>query len=199
MIKFSAPTTIILSGTTSCGKTTWLKRLLNDNLFDISPKRIVYCYGVWQKIFNHMKGVEFFEGLPDAFEQFADDKHNLIIIDDLQDEVCKSKAVENLFTRESHHKNLSVIYITQNIFYQGKHSRTIALNTHVTVLFRNPRAASQIKILKSQTGIKRLYEAYEDATKNDYGYLVVDLSPASDREYSLRTCVFSDEDTIIYH
>ena len=37
----------------------------------------------------------------------------------------------NLFTRSSHRCNLSVIYIVQNLFHQGKVSRSISLNSHI--------------------------------------------------------------------
>ena len=222
--KFISPATIILSGATSSGKTCWIERFLRENLFDKTPKTIYYCYGVYQPRFEHLAStinlplsknctkhesdsgnnintvVELIQGLPEQFDKFGDGvNHNVIIIDDLQDEVSNSKEVEKLFTRESHHKNLSVVYINQNIFYCGKNSRTIALNTHYTVLFRNPRAASQLRILRSQTGIKYLEDAYEDALKaQNFGYLVLDLSPYSKSRFKLRTKIFSNEDLIVY-
>lgn len=198
-MNFHSPTTIIVSGTTGSGKTTWLKRLLEENLFDIPPKRILYFYGAWQDIFDSFKNVEFYEGLPKSFDEFADGGHNVLIFDDLQDDITKSKEAENLFTRGSHHKNFTVIFVNQNIFYQGKHSRTIALNTHYTILFRNPRAALQLQTLASQTGLCHLKEAFQDATKDKYGYLCIDLCPHSEDMYRLRTRIFHDEDPVIYH
>ena len=197
--KFISPATIVLSGTTSSGKSTWIERFLKENMFDIKPKNIFYCYGVYQKKFETIPNVDFVQGLPNKFDSFFGPEHNLLIIDDLQDEVSSNKAVEQLFTRESHHRNLSVVYINQNLFYQGKHSRTIALNTHYTILFRNPRANSQLRILRSQTGLKHLEEAYADIMKHDqFGYLIIDLSPFSKTQHKLRTHVFPGEDMIIY-
>ena len=197
--KFIAPATIVLSGTTSSGKSTWIYRFLKENMFDVKPEKIYYCYGVYQKAFERMKDVEYVHGLPESFDKFQGPCHNLIIIDDLQDEVANSKAVEQLFTRDSHHRNLSVVYINQNLFYQGKNSRTIALNTHYTILFRNPRANSQLRILRSQTGLKHLEEAYADVMKhNQFGYLLIDLSPFSKTEFKLRTRIFPKEDLVIY-
>ena len=168
-------------------------------MFDVKPDRVFYCYGVYQKKFETMQNVEFIHGLPDSFNTLHGSNHNLVIIDDLQDEVANNKAVEQLFTRESHHRNISVVYINQNLFYQGKHARTIALNTHYTVLFRNPRANSQLRILRSQSGLKHLEEAYADAMKHDqFAYLVIDLSPFSQTEYKLRTRIFPNEDMVIY-
>ena len=198
-MKFISPATIVLSGTTSSGKSTWVDRLLSNDMFDVKPEHIYYCYGVYQNKFESMPNVTFIQGLPESFQQFAGPNHNLVIIDDLQDEVSSSKPVEQLFTRDSHHKNISVIYINQNLFYQGKHSRTIALNTHYTILFRNPRANSQLRVLRSQAGLKHLEQAYDDVMNNDqFGYLLIDLSPFSKTKYKLRTRIFPHEDMIIY-
>ena len=207
-IKFISPATIILSGTTSSGKTTWIEKFLFNQMFDKEPKKVFYCYGVYQKRFESLSSsslsskadVELIQGLPESFDCFGDgSSHNLIIIDDLQDEVSNSKAAEKLFTRDSHHRNLSVVYINQNIFYYGKNSRTIALNTHYTVLFRNPRSSSQLRVLRSQTGLKHLEEAYNDVMKHDrFAYLVIDLSPYSRATFKLRTKVFPGEDMVVY-
>ena len=42
----------------------------------------------------------------------------------------KNKRIVNLYTRGSHHRNLTVIYIEQNLFYQGKDIQSISLNSH---------------------------------------------------------------------
>lgn len=197
-MNFLSPTTIVCTGGTGSGKSVWLSRLLSENLFTEPPKRIIYCYGVWQSLFDRMTNVEFVEGLPSSFDNYIDGNHNIIILDDLQDEVTNSKEVEHLFTRGSHHQKLTIIYLNQNLFYQNKHARTLALNTHYTVLFRNPRSASQIRTLSSQTGLKHLSDAYSDATKDNFGYLVVDLHPASSQDYRLRSRIFKGEDPTIY-
>lgn len=197
-MNFLSPTTIVCTGGTGSGKSVWLARLLKEKLFAEPPKRVVYCYGVWQSLFDTMENVEFVEGVPASFDEYADGNHNIIILDDLQDEVTNSKEVEHLFTRGSHHKKLTIIYLNQNLFYQNKHARTLALNTHYTVLFRNPRSASQIRTLRSQTGLKHLADAYSDATKDNFGYLVVDLHPASNQDYRLRSRIFQGEDPTIY-
>ena len=197
-MKFLSPTTITISGMTSSGKTYWLHRVLNENLFETPVENIYWCYGVWQSLYDQMSNVNFIKGIPTSFDELANGRHNIIVLDDLQDEVTNSKSVETLFTRGMHHQNFTVIYITQNLFRQGKNARNIALNSHYTVLFKNPRAKTQTKVLATQTGLKHLVEAYEDCMKEKYGYLIIDLSPHSDERYRLRTHIFPEEDVIVY-
>lgn len=200
LIKFHSPCTFILSGCTSSGKSTFVRKLLHNlDAFDVAPKKIFYFYGVYQPVFESMSNAECIQGLPQDFEEYLDaNEHRLAIIDDLQEEVASSKAVENLFTRESHHRNFSVCLLTQNLFYQGKICRTLALNAHVIILFKNPRSQSQLRILESQTGIKNICSAYNDAMKTPFSYLVIDMSPFADEKYRLRTCIFEGELPIIY-
>ena len=40
------------------------------------------------------------------------------------------QRVVDLFTRGSHHRGISVLYLAQNLFPPGKLSRTISLNSH---------------------------------------------------------------------
>ncbi|CAH3183243.1 unnamed protein product [Porites lobata] len=70
-----------------------------------------------------MPHIEFVKGIPTALEQdsyFDVNKRNLIVFDDQVIDASKDKRIVNLFTRGSHHRNLSVIYIVQNLFHQGK-------------------------------------------------------------------------------
>jgi hypothetical protein len=145
--------------------------------------------------------IEFFEGLPSTVKitEFANGDHKIIILDDLQDRVSKSIEAEQLFTRGSHHLNLTVIYIIQNLYQQGKSSRNIALNSHYTVLFKNPRDITQITNLGRQLGMSNLLkEAYKDSVKEPYNPLIIDLSLHTDESYKLRRNIFPGEDPIVY-
>ena len=73
--------------------------------------------------------IQFIEGLPEDWSDLIDPSgKNLIILDDLMSECGNNPEVTKLFTRGSHHLNLSVIYIVQNLFHQFKESRTVRLN-----------------------------------------------------------------------
>ena len=110
-------------------------------------------------------------------------KHKLIILDDLIHEVMRSKDMEVLFTQGCHHRKVSVIMITQNLYPGGKHARTIALNTWYLVLMKNIRNVSQIGVLARQLypgKSKGFMKAYEDAHNTRHGYFIVDMSPYSE-------------------
>ena len=84
------------------------------------------------------------------YSYFDVNKRDLMVFDDQMIDASKDKRIVNLFTRGSHHRNLSVIYIVQNLFHQGKGSRSISLNSHYLVLFKNPRDKLQILTLAKQ-------------------------------------------------
>ena len=116
-------------------------------------------------------------------------------------EVMRSKEMELLFTQGCHHRKVSVIMITQNLYPGGKHARTIALNTWYLVLMKNIRDISQVGVLGRQlypgkSGV--FMKAYEDALNTRHGYFIVDMSPYSDDKYRLRTRIFPNEDPIVY-
>ena len=148
--------------------------------------------------------MSFHQGLPDedVLQHLASPiTCNLVILDDLMECVTSSSNMENLFVKGVHHLHLSVLYINQNLYCKGKHSRTINLNTHIYVLMKNPRDVSQIQCLARQAFLGQcsfLMEAYKDATSQPYGYLVLDFSPGAEEAYRVRTRVFAREDTIIY-
>ena len=77
-------------------------------------------------------------------------RNTLIVFDDRMIDASKDKRIVNRFTRGSHLHNLSVIYIVQNLFQQGKGSRSTSLNSHHLVLFKNPRDKLQILPLAKQ-------------------------------------------------
>ena len=111
----------------------------------------------------------------------------------------KDQRIVNLFTRGSHHRNLSVIYIVQNLFHQGKGSRSISLNSHYLVLFKNPRDKLQVLIM---TLAKQMYpgrtdfflKQYEAAVRRPFGYLLIHLKTTTKDDCRLKTNVLPGEE-----
>ena len=67
----------------------------------------------------------------------------LIVLDDLMDTAYSTKVSE-LFTKGSHHRNISLVLMTQNLFHQGPSSRDISLKSKYIVVFKNSRDKTQI-------------------------------------------------------
>ncbi len=190
---FFHPFTCIIAGPSGCGKSTFVTELLRKatSLIDPPPQRIVWFYGEWQPLYESLKGIEFVEGLPDS-TIFNPKTNNLIIIDDLMAET--NDKVTELFTKKSHHCNLSVIYIIQNVFSKGKENRTISLNANYTVLFKNPRDGSQVIHFAKQMfphHTKYMEEAFHDATSEPYRYLMCDCKQTTPDAVRLRTQVLT--------
>ena len=211
MFPFNSPTTMVLTGCTQSGKTTWIKRLVQnlDDLFPLDPpKSVLYCYAIFQPVFTEMQSehikVEFHEGVPseDTINSYKKENpgHCIIILDDLMQTICHSKTIENVFTRGSHHQNITVLYVNQNLFCQGKSSISITRNAHYVILFECADLL-QIEIFGKQMGKSKsqvLMEAYMDVISEPYGYLIIDRSPRRNRLYQFRSKVFPGEDTIVY-
>lgn len=199
-----------ISGQTGSGKTQWVYKFLKNvqSMYARDPpSHVLYCYGIHQDLFDEMEATipNFYskQGLPstEELDDFTrDKKHKLIIIDDLMHEVMRNKDMELLFTQGTHHKCVSVILITQNLYPGGKHARTIALNTWYMVLLKNLRDVSQVAILGRQLHpgkSKGFLKAYEDALSRQ-AYFLVDMSPNADNRYRLRSRIFPGEDPVVY-
>ena len=210
MYPFPECTSISVSGATCSGKTRWVFRLLRhkDDMFVRPPDKVLYCYGIYQPLFEDMERelpfITFHSGLPteDELSKLSSEhRGNLVILDDLMERVTSSEVMEDLFVKGMHHQRLSILYLNQNLYCKGKHSRTINLNTHVLVLMKNPRDVSQLLCLIRQAFPGKgafVMEAYKDATSKPYGYLILDFSPSAEEEYRVRTNIFPEEDTIVY-
>ena len=194
------PFTCLISGPTGCGKTNFTLRLIkySKTVIEPAPDKILWCYGVYQDAFKSINNVEFHEGIPNL-SLFDGSQRTLLILDDLMHET--DDRVTKIFTKISHHNNVSVLYLTQNLFYGGKQNRTIGLNAHYLVLFKNPRDATQISCLARQMypgKSKFMVEAFKDATSEPYSYLLIDLKADTEEKFRLRAQIFPDETNFVY-
>ena len=72
-------------------------------------------YGEYQKIFDNGPEVDFHDAFPDL-SAFDGKKRTVLAMNDLM--TSTDDRVVDIFTKISHHINLSVVYLTQNLFLQ---------------------------------------------------------------------------------
>lgn len=164
----------------------------------------MFYYSEFQKAYeiDYGRKIDYREGLPKIEDySYDNDEPKLLILDDLMRD-SNNPIIADIFTRGSHHKNLSVMFLTQNLFHQNKYSRDISLNTHYLVFFKNPRDKNQIMHLGKQIfpeNVRFVQECYLDATSKPHGFLLIDLKQDTLDEHRFRTCIFpSDRYNYVY-
>ena len=199
VIPFIHPSTVVVNGPTGCGKTELVKAILmnKEKMFQPAPDQIVWHGAERQpRLEAALKeyGVEFRQGLP-SVDEYDGKQRVVLVVDDFMSE--SGPEIAKLFTKGSHHRNITIFFLTQNFYYKGKEMRTITLNAQYIVLFKNPRDKQQIKTIARQmfdTDAAYMLEAYNDATSHPHGYLLVDMKQATSDMLRLRTNI-TPEDT----
>ena len=86
-------------------------------------------------------------------------------------------------------------------FIEVFYHRTISLNAHYMVLFKNSREVSQIMALAHQMYPSRtefFLEAFARATARPHGYMVIDMKQNMPDILRLRTFIFPGEEQKAY-
>lgn len=168
---------------------------------DTTFSEIILYYAEWQPMYAELSAarkIDFRHGAPRGsdFEENSDPK--LVIMDDLMGQV--DKHIVEIFTRASHHRNLSVFFLTQNLFHKSQ--REISLNSSYIVVFKNPRDRAQILHFARQIwpeNSRFVQDAYTDISSKPHGYLMFDLKQSTPENCRLRTDIFPDDPhTIVY-
>lgn len=178
-------------------------------MFTEPVNHILYCYGIYQaelfeKMEREMAHLELHKGIPsvEKIHELTNYQQGVIVVlDDLQHQVIQNQDMSLLFTQGTHHLKCTVIYLSQRLFPQGKHSRDIFLNTAYTVAFGNIKNTSQLSHFARQMfpgKSKLMVDAFVDATAEPYSYLVIDTTPQCPPHLRLRTHIFPHEDVILY-
>ena len=172
---------MFVSGPSRSGKTFFIKDLLkNVNIFSKQPPQItIMVYQIFQDVYRDM-GVDYLiqdcPNITDKIFEISNGYPTLVIFDDF----LKSGAladVANLFIVDGRHRNLSMVFIGQNLFVNDENFRLISQNSDYFVLFKNPRSVQQIRTLAAQMSPKmELMTHYSKATMDPFSYLFINLT-----------------------
>ena len=77
-------------------------------------------FSEWQPDYDIIRerypGIEFEKGWRDEiFDSLSQEQRNILVLDDQMGVASSSTSVADLFTKGSHHRNLTVIYLVQNV------------------------------------------------------------------------------------
>lgn len=214
IMPFLHPTTIIIAGPTMSGKTQFMLNMLASHSIHPFPQRMIVVYSEWQPLYDQLKATasrdvnfpklefttNFNQGTYDSLNSKV---RNLVLLDDQMETATGKSApiLSKYFTQGAHHRNLTVVYIVQNLYHKDRVMRTISLNAHYTVVFKSPKDKSQIMTLGRQMfpgNSSFLTSAYNDATDAPYSYLVIDSRPSTPDKLRIRAQVLGDESPTFY-
>lgn len=192
-VHFKHPFSMIIGGPSMSGKSTFLKKLLSRRreMFENDFKKIIWCYAE-NSAKPDINGITFCRGLPKNLEN-EDNEETLLILDDLMSDAYNS-MISELFVKGSHHRNTSIILVTQNLFHKSSYSRNISLNAKYLVLFRNPRDKQQFSFLARQIypeNSKELLRVYNEVMQEPHAYLIIDLTQGCNELLRIRTDIFN--------
>lgn len=197
------PSTVIIAGGTGSGKTYFTNDFLkHKNLMQpIHPKKVIYIYKEWQPIFDKMKKEktvdQFIQGMPEEndlkeiMKKHKDKGGCILVFDDMISEIGKQMIA--CFTVYSHHLNCTVVLLIQSLFLENKAYQICSLNAHYIVLMKNRRDGASVSYLARQISPyngKFITEAYLDATKKPYSYLLFDMRQETEDILRLRSNIF---------
>ena len=195
-LKLKHPFTAVVAGPTGSGKTVIVRHILESwkSVIDIKIDKlnVLWYHGEPQEIHkSKLKNVNITYVFDKPHEKDIETyKPNIIVVDDLMDEVKNDETLAKIFTRGSHHKNISIIFIIQNLFHKGAQMRTISLNSQYFILTKNRRDLQQIENFGRQCfpgKSKGFLKVYLDATDKPYGYLLFDSHVSTQENHRLRT------------
>jgi len=197
-------------GPSGSGKTYFTCALLaNKNIYQHPIREIYWHSGVAEgeigetlKKIKRLRRVHYVLGFPKDWLD-RPQQHDVVVIDDLFEEVNKNAvAVNQLFTKIARHRQVTVLFLTQNLFHQGGKHRTRNINTQNLVIFKNPRDKTVIDFLARQAypGNRNfLMDAFHDATHDKpHGYLFIDFTQECPDSHRVRTDILNRYGPTIY-
>ena len=186
-IKFLANHNTIVFGQTGAGKTHFMLEVIRHKLVHPFPENIYYMYRVHQSFMEEHPEITFIEGL--NFSLMDTSKPSMLVIDDLV--LSTNQDVAEMFILGSHHKQVSIFFLTQNLFPNCNLFRTMSANAHYFVIFQNQRNFRQVMTVARQVfvgkDVNRIVNAYKRAGETPRGFIILSFSALLPKELTVVT------------
>ena len=182
-VRIRTPSTNLIVGPTSSGKTVLAQSLIRHKeiLFHPVPQYVIWLYSEQSSLPNQLiqdglihhyqQGYESYEQLRSLVLRYSS-AGVMLFLDDGASYFHQDFA--KIFREMSHHLSCTVFLITQQLFVQNKHYRSLTLNCQNLFLMKNPRDSSFIHHLERQYSpyqLGWLVKAYLRATRKPHSYL----------------------------
>lgn len=194
---FKVPATVLVAGSTHSGKSYLINQILIQRkiLIEQPVYRVVYYYNTWQPLHEHLKAtiprIQFRNeiDLGRKPEKAPLGRTIITIFDDfgeaLQDRELGAFILKH-FLVWTHHLNHVTFFISHNVFETNRfnYQRTLSLNSHYIVCFRNLRDVKQITTLASQvygSDAKEFMKIYKRVLgpRSPSRYILINCHPCS--------------------
>lgn len=203
--RLQLPNHMLVVGMTMSGKSRLVMRLLSDiDRFDPVPRTVYFYYDQYQDMYTDVqtslaaRGVDMIlrHGCNVKLDDFEKHDHQtLVIVDDATEATSSSSDVAKMCTN-ARHKRLSLILCWHSLYSKHPASRLITQNISYFFFLPAVRLTSQLYTLDTQLRLKgKLVDSYALAISDmsvDYRHLLLDISPNSQPQFRLRSCVHSD-------
>ena len=194
--------TMLVVGSSGSGKSVFTRSLIRSGVLSNHPGRVIWCYGANGSLVDESpltRGWSYHPGLPT--QEMLDAGNAVLVLDDLMDTAKNSSLISDIFTKYSHHNNITCIVLMQNLFPKGSEMRNISLNANYIVLMKNSRDRAQIHHLARQVYPGKsqfLVKAYEDATKDPFSYLFLDFKNTTPDSMRVRSGLLPGDNMFVY-